>query len=186
MEDAQIVQLYWDRDERAIPATAEKYGSYCLKLAQGIVGDAEDAKECVNDAYWNAWNAMPPHRPEALSAFLAKLVRRVAFNRYQHDRAEKRGGGELPAVLDELAECVSGREDVERAFDARELAAAIDGFLETLPREKRTLFLRRYFYAESVSGLARRSGRTEGAVSMTLLRLRQKLRAYLLERGYEV
>lgn len=184
MEDAQIVRLYWDRDERAIPATAEKYGGYCTSIAQNILGSPEDADECVNDAYWNAWNAMPPNRPSVLSAFLGKIVRNVSFNRYKHNTADKRGGGELPMVLEELSELVSGRDDVEQALDRKELVKAIDAFLDGLSPKKRSIFVSRYWHTDSVSEIAERHGMTAGAVSMTLNRLRLRLHDYLSERGF--
>ena len=186
MDDAQIVQLYWNRDERAIPATAEKYGAYCEKIARSIVGNREDAEECVNDTYLNAWNAIPPHRPSALSTFLGKITRNAAFNKFKHNTADKRGGGELPAILDELAECVSGKEDVEQKIDGKELAKVVDSFLKSLPRDKRNVFVRRYWYSDGIPDIARRYGMKESAVSVTLSRLRLKLRDYLSERGYDV
>ena len=136
MDDAQIVQLYWDRDEQAIPATSEKYGNYCTSIAMNILGNQEDAEECVNDTYLNAWNAMPPHRPSILPTFLGKITRNLSFNRYKHHTADKRGGGEMPAVLEELSDLVSGRDDVEQAFDQRELTKAIDTFLDGLSPKK--------------------------------------------------
>lgn len=135
MHDAALVQLYWDRDERAIPATADRYGSYCASIARNILGSPEDAEECVNDTWLKAWNTMPPHRPDSLSAFLGKIVRNLSLNRYRHNTADKRGGGELPVVLDELSELVSGKEDVEREIDRRELVQAMDAFLECLSPE---------------------------------------------------
>ena len=117
MDDAQIVQLYWDRNEQAIRATADKYGNYCTSIAKNILGNQEDAEECVNDTYLTAWNAMPPHRPSILSTFLGKITRNLSFNRYKHNTADKRGGGEMPAVLEELSDLVSGKDNVEQAFD---------------------------------------------------------------------
>lgn len=186
MEDSQIVQLYWDRSASAIPATAKKYGSYCTAIARNILGSAEDAEECVNDTYLQAWNAMPPHRPLRLSAFLGRITRNLSFNRYKRLHAGKRGGGELAVVLDELAECVSGAGDVERELDRQELAKAIDGFLNTLSPEKRSIFVCRYWYSDSIADIARRHGMKEGAVSMALNRMRQKLREHLLERGFSL
>ena len=110
MDDANIVQLYWDRNEQAIPATADKYESYCTSIAKNILGNHEDTEECVNDTYLNAWNSMPPHRPSILSTFLGKIVRNLSFNRYKHNTADKRGGGELPVVLEELSDLVSGKD----------------------------------------------------------------------------
>ena len=184
MDDAKIVQLYWDRNELAIPATAGKYGRYCTSIAENILGSPEDAKECVNDTYLNAWNSMPPHRPGILSAFLGKIVRNLSFNRYKHNTADRRGGGELPIVLDELSDLVSGETDVEQEIDRMELVNAIDAFLDTLSTKKRSIFIRRYWYTDSISDIAGKLGMSNGAVSMALSRLRLKLHNYLLERGF--
>lgn len=186
MDDAKIVQLYWDRNEQAIPAAADKYGNYCTSIAKNILGNREDAEECVNDTYLNAWNSMPPHRPSILSTFLGKIVRNLSFNRYKHNTADKRGGGELPMVLDELSDLVSGRDDVEQEIDHKELVKAIDTFLDGLPADKRSIFISRYWHTDSISEIAIRHGMTDGAVSMTLNRLRLKLHNYLLERGFEL
>ena len=184
MDDAQIVQLYWDRNEQAIHATSDKYGNYCTSIAKNILGNQEDAEECVNDTYLNAWNTMPPHRPSILSIFLGKITRNLAFNKYKHNHVMKRGNGEIAVVLDELAECVSGVDDVEQEIDRRELVATINSFLETLPPKKRNIFICRYWYSDSVSSIARRYEMTESNVSVTLNRLRSKLKEYLSERGY--
>ena len=186
MNDANIVQLYWDRNEQAIPATADKYGNYCTSIAQNILGSREDAEECVNDTYLNAWNSMPPHRPSILSAFLGKIVRNLSFNRYKRNAADKRGGGQLPMVLDELSDLVSGKDDVEQEIDRKELVNTIDAFLDTLTPEKRSIFISRYWYTDSISEIAVQHGMKAGAVSMTLNRLRLKLHNYLLERGFEL
>lgn len=186
MEDAKIVQLYFERDEQAIPETANKYGNYCTAIAKNILGNREDAEECVNHTYLNTWNTIPPHKPKMLSTFLGKIVRNLAFNRYKYNTADKRGGGETAVILDELSECVSGREDVEQAYEQKELVAVINDFLGTLPTEKRNIFVRRYWYADDISDIATRFGMSYPAISMTLKRLRGKLREYLTERGYEV
>ena len=184
MEDLQIVELYWARSADAIPATAEKYGGYCAAIARNILGNAQDAEECVNDTWLGAWNSMPPHRPHALAAFLGKITRNLSFNRYKQNRADKRGGGELPLVLDELAECVSGRDSVEGELDKKELVRAIDAFLQRLTPEKRRIFVCRYWYADSVGSIAARTGMTESHVSMTLTRLRRSLRDELTKEGF--
>lgn len=186
MDDGKIVQLYWDRDEQAIPATADKYGNYCASIARNILGSQEDAEECVNDAYLCAWNSMPPHWPKMLSVFLGKLTRNVSLNRYKYDTAEKRGGGEVPVVLDEVAELVSGTDSVEQEVDRGELVSAIDTFLKRLPADRRSMFVCRYWYFDSVSSIASRFGMTENHVSVTLNRLRFKLRHDLLERGFDL
>lgn len=186
MEDTEIVALYWRRDQQAISETAGKYGGYLNAIAMNILSNPEDSQECVNDTYLNAWNAMPPHRPAMLRTFLGKLTRNLAFNRYQRDHAQKRGGGEIPLILDELGDCVSGRLDVEASYDRKLLMAAIHAFLQKQPEVKRRVFLCRYWYADSVSSIARRFSLTENYVSVILSRLRTKLRQYLLKRGFDL
>lgn len=186
MDDAKIVQLYFDRNEQAIPATADKYGNYCKSIANNILGNHQDADECVNDTYLNTWNTIPPHRPKMLSTFLGKIVRNLSFNRYKHNTACKRGGGELPAVLDELAGCVSGNDDVEQAYEYKELVKDINDFLSTLPVHKRNIFVCRYWYTDSVADIAARYNMSYSAVSMELTRLRTKFHNYLIGRGYEL
>ena len=186
MDDTEIIRLYWDRDERAIPATAQKYGHYCSSIARNILGSNEDAEECVNDTYLKAWHAMPPHRPMVLSAFLGKITRNLALNRYRHDSAGKRGGGERVVVLDEIGEMVSDKDNVEQQLDRKELLKAIDEFLDGLPEGKRKIFVCRYWYFESIPDLAHRFGMTENHVSVTLSRLRRRLNKYLSERGFEL
>lgn len=186
MDDIKIIQLFWDRNEQAISVTASKYGNYCTSIARSILGNCEDVEECVNDTYLKAWNSIPPHRPEILSVYLGKIVRNLSFNRYKYNTAAKRGGGELPAVLDELADMVSGKDNVEQESDYRELVKTINVFLDTLSPEKRSIFISRYWHTRSISEIARRHAMTEGAVSMTLNRLRLKLRRSLSERGFEL
>ena len=186
MDDTMIVRLYWDRNEQAIPITAAKYGSYCTSIAKNILGSHEDAEECVNDTYLNAWNSMPPHRPAVLSAFLGKITRNLSLKRYDYNTAHKRGGGQAALVLDEIAEFLSDTDSVEQEIDRRELVRAIDSFLDRLPTHKRNIFVCRYWYFDSVSHIADRFGMTENNVSVILSRLRLKLHNYLLERGFEL
>ncbi len=186
MEDGKIVELYFARDEQAIPETAAKYGNYCTAIAKNILGSPEDAEECVNDTYLNTWNAIPPHRPTILSTFLGKITRNLAFNRYKYNTAEKRGGSQLPVVLEELSGCVSGKEDVAQVYERKELAAAINVFLKSQSAKKRDIFIRRYWYTDSLEEIARRYHMSDHAVSMTLSRLRTSLRAYLVVRGYHL
>lgn len=186
MDDAKIVQLYWDRNEQAISATADKYGSYCTSIAKNILGNSEDADECVNDTYMSAWNAIPPHKPSVLSTFLGKITRNLSFNRYKHNNADKRGGGETTIILDEIVEFVSDTDGVEQEVDRKELVKAIDTFLDRLPSNKRSIFVCRYWYFDSISDIASRFAMTENNVSVTLSRLRLKLHNYLLERGFEL
>lgn len=186
MEDSRIVQLFWDRSQEAISAAAEKYGTYCAAIAQNILHSDRDTEECVNDTWLSAWNAMPPHRPGRLSVFLGKLTRNLAFNRYSQLRARKRGGGQFELVLEELAECVSGTEDVEQELDRITLVEAIDAFLDGLPQKQRALFLWRYWHAAPVAELARRARMSEGNVSVTLHRIRKQLKEHLIKGGFTV
>ena len=184
MEDTQIIGLFWARDPEAIPAASEKYGDYCAAIARNILRDREDEEECLNDTWLHAWNAMPPHRPQVLRTFLGRLTRNLSLNRLAQRNAQKRGGGD--SVREELSELVSGREEPVDEVLSRELAATIDGFLSTLSREQRSLFLRRYWYYDSVTELAKRFGMSPNRVSVTLRRLRAKLKAELTERGYDL
>lgn len=186
MDDNDIIRLYWARDDQAIRATAEKYGQYCGSIARNILNDQQDAEECVNDTYLRAWNAMPDLWPERLPSFLGRITRNLAFNRYQHGRAEKRGGGETALVLDELAGCVSGRDSAEQLLDRQELARALNSFVRDLPEEKRRIFVRRYWYADSIADIAGDCGLLRGTVSKALERMRRQLRTYLRERGFEL
>lgn len=186
MDDNKILQLYWDRDEKAISATSQKYGSYCQSIARNILGNVEDAKECVNDTYLNAWNSIPPQRPKMLSAYLGKITRNLSFNLYKKNKAEKRGGSQIPLVLDELSEVISTSTNLEEDWNRKEIVEAINSFLSSIPAEKRKLFVCRYWYADSVKDIAEKFGMTEGNVSVTLNRLRKKLHNYLEERGFEL
>ena len=133
MEDSFIVDLYWRRDETAIARTDEKYGRLCRKISDDILSSREDSEECVADTYLALWNCIPPQRPEHLGAYLFRTVRNAAFSRFRADSAQKRGGGEASAALDELAECVAGRDNVEQIIEARELSHAVNAFLHTPP-----------------------------------------------------
>ncbi len=186
MDDKEILDLYWRRDSSAIWATAEKYGSYCKTIAINILENNEDADECVNDTYLNAWNSIPPRRPKMLATYLGKIVRNLSFDRYRRRQADKRGAGQMEMVLEELSECVSGRDSVEVEIDRKELVRELDKFLGTLPKELSGIFLCRYWYAMPIGEIAGKFGKTESNVSVILNRLRKKLKNYLLEQGYEV
>ncbi|MFG6329395.1 MAG: sigma-70 family RNA polymerase sigma factor [Lachnospiraceae bacterium] len=186
MDDNGIIQLYWDRNEQAIRLTSEKYGNYCKSIARNILNNDEDVKECVNDTYFNAWNSMPTHWPEQLSTFLGKITRNLSFNKYKSNHTKKRGGGEITLVLDELADCVSDVGDVEQIIDRQELEKAVNSFVRSLSIKKRNIFVRRYWYADSVSKIATDYGMLQGTVSKTLARTRKQLKAYLTEMGFEL
>ena len=183
MEDNRIVDLYWLRCEEAIAETASKYGSYCYAIAYNILHHAEDAKECVNDTYLGAWNAMPPHRPAILRTFLGKIARRASLKRWRDTRREKRGGGETALALDELAECVPSNASVEEEILAAELSNALNRFLGELPEIERKVFVCRYWYLDSIEKISRDFHYSNSKVKSMLYRTRTKLRLYLRQEG---
>ncbi len=186
MEDKDIVRLYWDRNEQAITESQQKYGAYCSSIARNILSNPADAEECVNDTWLGAWNTMPPQRPAILRTFLGRITRNLSFDLWRRLRRDKRGGGNLDLVLDELAELVSGNETPEDLFLTKELGEEIGRFLAALPDEKRAMFILRYWYADSVRDIAERFQMRENTVSVTLSRTRARLKTHLTERGYEI
>ncbi|MGM9522168.1 MAG: RNA polymerase sigma factor [Oscillospiraceae bacterium] len=186
MTDAEIIERYWQRDESAISNSSEKYGAYCRAVAGNILKDPRDLEECVNDTWLKAWGSIPPQRPSRLKLFFARITRNLAFSMYRSKTAEKRGGGEISAVLDELAECLPGGADTEEAFSAAELGRRINSFAAALPKRERDIFVRRYFFTESVRQIARTFGLTENNVSVILSRTREKLRKQLEKEGYVI
>ena len=183
MDDRQIIALYNERSETALSETANKYGRYCRTIAYNILYNEEDSEECVNDTWMRAWESIPPQCPERLSAFLGKITRNLALNRYKNNTREKRGGGQAVLVLEELAECVPGTDSTEQAVEEALLVEVLNGFLEELPVEKRKIFMRRYWYLSSVKEIGLDFGMSESNVKMTLLRLREKLRKVLEKEG---
>ena len=159
MEDKDIIQLFFDRNEQAIEETSMKYGNYCSSIAMNILKNRADAEECVADTYQKCWD--------------------------KKMNADKRGSGQLTLILDELAEVVSDKDSVENHIENRELIKEINTFLDSLPQEKRIMFVRRYWYSDSVADIARRCGVSENNVSVNLNRIRKRLRRYLCERGFE-
>lgn len=181
--DGEILALFSARDENAIAAADAAYGALCRKIAQNILGNAQDAEECVNDMLLAAWNSIPPE-PEHLRAYLAALTRNLALNRLQRQNAQRRGGGELPLVLEELAEILPASETVETAVDSRALTDAIAAFLRGITPRARRVFLLRYFSAMPVSDVAKALMLNENTVKSILMRTREKLRVYLEKEGY--
>ena len=186
MEDFEIVELYWDRNENAITQTDRKYGKYCRKIAFSIVNDREDTEECVNDTYLQTWNSLPPQRPEKLSTYLGKICRNISINLYEKLTAEKRGGNETDACLDELSELIGGSSEVEEQLDLTVLTDLINKFLRRCEKQARTVFVQRYWYMMSVKEIARENRMSDSNVKMTLSRTREKLKLYLEEEGYSI
>ena len=179
MNDQEIIDLYWTREESAITATAEKYGSYCHAIAYQILYNNQDAEECTNDTYLGAWNSMPPRRPNRLSTYLGKITRNLALNRYKRYTAEKRGGGQVESVLSELEDCIPAAGSVEQAAEEEVLVSVINRFLQAQPREKRNIFIRRYWHLWPVRNIADAYGMSESKVTSMLFRMRGELRRRL-------
>lgn len=186
MNDEQILDLYFARDEQALVETDRKYGGYCFTMANSILHNDQDAEETVSDTYLKAWNAIPPKRPGIFKMFLAKITRNLAFTRFRGSAAAKRGGGELELVLEELEGCVAAPGAAEDSVNARELARAIRAFLNTLPAREQDIFLRRYFFVEESSVIAQRYGMKPATVLRTLSRTREKLKKFLTQEGYAI
>lgn len=184
MNDDQILDLYFARDERAITETDTKYGAYCLQVADRILSDSLDAEEAVNDTWLRAWNTIPPKRPSVLKLYLAKITRNLAFSKYRALTAEKRGGGEIALALDELAGCIGTEEDIGSRLNKQELTESIQRLLEGVPPRDRNIFIRRYFFVESTADIAARYGLKESNVLMILTRVRKKLKEHLIKEGY--
>lgn len=183
MDDSQIVDLYWQRKENAISATAQKYGRYCHAISYNILASNPDAEECVNDTYLAAWNSIPPHKPSVLSAYLAKLTRRISLNRWRNTTRLKRGGGEIPLVLEELAYLLPAGEDTAAIAEKQELAAAIKAFITALPQPDRDVFVCRYFHLAPLDQIATKFGFTPSKTKSMLFRTRNKLRTHLEKEG---
>ena len=186
MDDHKIIDLYWARSQQAIAESDRKYGTYCRTIARNILPRLEDAEECVNDTWFNAWNAMPPQRPSLLSAFFGKLTRNLSLDRWRRNRAAKRGGSQVEVALHELEGCLPDHRTPDQQLEAGETAALISAFLRAQPELDRRLFIRRYFHLESLAALQARFGLTEGQVKSRLHRTRQKLKLILEQEGIAV
>ncbi len=184
MTDEEILSLFSQRDDRAIEQTRAKYGAYCDKIAARILKNREDREECLNEAFFRVWNAIPPQKPENLRLYLAAAARNLAFSYFRRQTAQKRGGAEVELALEELSECVRASETPEDTVAAKDLGEAVNRFLGTLGARERSIFLRRYFFTDSIGEIAQRHGLRESNVLMILSRTRKKLRRFLREEGY--
>jgi len=183
LEDSLIIGLFFERKEQALEELDRKYGQAVKKTASNILSDRLDVEECVNDTYLGCWNSIPPQKPNPLVSYVCRIARNLAVNRYHANRAEKRSGN-YDLILDELEESIPSPMDVESETEAKELTAAVNLFLAGLSREDRCLFVRRYFYADTVTELAAQTGDSANRVSVRLFRLRGKLKKALAKEGY--
>ncbi len=186
MDDNGIVELYLLRDETAIKHTSEKFGSRLRSLAYGITNDRQTAQECENDTYMEAWNAIPPHEPRSyLYAFLARITRHISLNCCR-ERSRLKRSAFICELSAELEQCIPAPDDVERRIDAMAMSEAINGFLGMLDEEKRNIFIRRYWYLDSIADISQRFALSESKVKTTLFRCRGKFREYLEKEGYAI
>jgi len=185
MDDGSIIELYWERKEEAIQETALKYGRLCAHIARNILSSYEDSEECVNDTYFSVWNAIPNKRPIRFSAFISKITRNLALKKYEFISAAKRNPAAI-ASLEELGDCVSGTESVESEIEKICIESTIDKFLWQQSEEKRNIFIRRYWYFDSIEDICQSTGFTQSKVKSMLYEMRQKLRKQLEREGIEI
>ena len=183
MEDDKIIQLFWQRSEDAIAETAVKYGTYCKSISYGILRNTEDAEECVTDTYLKVWYAIPPEKPRYFGAFLGKIVRNLSINRYRRNRAKFRGGDQVRLAFEELEQSIPSPHTVEKLAEEAELIAALERFLQGLSREKRKVFLLRYWYFRSLAEISEQLQMSEPKIRSMLFRMRKELKAHLEGEG---
>ncbi len=184
MEDKEIVRLYWERNELAIKETSMKYGRYLYTIAYNILHDKEDADESVNDAYYKTWECIPPHFPEVLATFVGKITRRISLNKWHYKTRKKRGDGQVSLALEELEECISAVDDVEKSLEHKELLQLINTFLGNLSETERDLFVCRYWFFASIQELCEKFSFSESKTKSMLFRTREKLKICLEKEGY--
>ena len=183
MDDEAIIGLYWARSEEAIRRTAEKYGGYCGQIIRRVLGDGRDAEECLSDTWLGAWSSIPPRRPNCLSVYLGKITRNLSLNRARSYTAQKRGLGQTDLVLSELEDCIPADNDVEQILDEMILTRSINQFLRAQPRQKRNIFIRRYWYLYPIRNIAAAYGMSESKVASLLFRMRNELKSCLEKEG---
>lgn len=185
MEDLQIIDLYFKRDEAAISETDKKYGAFCHSIALNILSIHADAEECVNDTYVQAWDTIPPQRPAKFGAWLGRVVRNISINLWNKDRRQKRYAG-MEQLLDELGDCIPSLQTPEREIEEKELTEIINKWLLSLLQNDRILFTRRYWNGEALNELAKECGTTPGKLAKRMYKLRQRLKLTLEQEGYSI
>lgn len=186
MKDTDIIELYWKRSENAIKETSVKYGKYCLKIALNILNNDKDSEECVNDTYFKIWNNIPPQRPDNFMAYIGRITRNTALDKYKSISRKKRSNGQTEAVLEELTNCIPSCNNTENIADNMVLTDVFNSFLSSLPTETRKIFMRRYWYMSSIKEIARDFNYSESKVKMLLLRARNELRTLLEKEGLNI
>jgi len=184
MEDKEIISLYLDRNERAIEETAHKYGKSLKSIALRILADEDDGNECVNDTYLRVWNTVPPTIPTHFSAFLHRIARSISIDRYRARKTNKQKASEYTASLEELQECIAGKETPQECLELQLLTKSIETYLKGLKREQRQIFLCRYYFMDPIKKIAQYFAISEGKVKSTLFRIRCGLKEYLQQEGF--
>lgn len=185
MEDKEILDLFFERSEQAFAVLSSKYGRLCRQIAENVLGSAQDAEECVNDAYLALWNSIPPSRPDPLPAYLCRVVRNHSIKKHRSNTAAKRNSY-YDLALDELSDCIPAADTVENQLALSELSQAIDSFLEGLDKESRVMFVRRYWFSDSIADIAALFACSPNKVAVRLHRLREKLRKKLIKEGIAI
>lgn len=183
MDDSQIIELFYERSEQAIIELSEKYGALCRRIADNILNNSLDTEECLNDAYLGAWNTIPPQNPSPLTAYICRIVRNLAIKKFHSNTATKRNSV-YDVSLDELENCFGSLNSAEDEYSLKVLSEKINGFLEDLCTENRVIFVRRYWFADSISDIADRLSMNTHNVTVRLSRIRNKLKKYLEKEGY--
>lgn len=186
MQDNQIIELYFRRDERAIAESSVKYGLYCTSIAQNILQNMQDSEECVNDTWLSAWNSIPPAQPSVLKTYLGRITRNLAIDKWRRNHSQKRGFGEVAVALDEISEITASGYTVDDQYRDQEFMRIFNLFLRTLPERDRNVFIRRYYFTDSVPDIAAWFGMTQANVLKVLSRTRSKLKNYLDKEWYEI
>jgi RNA polymerase sigma factor (sigma-70 family) len=185
LHDSEIIDLFFERSDQAIVELSKKYGALCRKVSKNILNNVLDAEECVNDAFLGAWNTIPPQRPNPLRTYICRIVRNLSIKKYHANTSMKRNSF-YDVALDELEECLPSPVNVEKELAAKELTDLLDSFLDTLDKGNRILFMRRYWYSDSISDIASGLQISKNSVTVRLFRIREKLKKYLREEGFEL
>ena len=183
MSDSEIIELFYARSEKAITELKYIYGKYCYKIANNILSNNEDVEECMNDTYLSVWNSIPPNTPNSLLSYIGKITRNIALDKYRTENARKRGGGEINLVLEELKEFISSKNNIEKELENKEIIKVINNFLETMEKEKRVIFVLRYYYSENIKMISYKLGISESKIKSILFRIRKELKKHLDEEG---
>ena len=185
MDDSKIIDLFFERSQQALTELSKKYGAICHKVAVNVLKNDNDAEECVNDAYMGVWNTIPPQRPDSLAAYVFRITRNLSLKKYRYNVAEKRNSY-YDVALDELEDCLGYSTTPQDELDAKELTSIFDGFLGELDKTNRIIFVRRYWFSDSIADIAKILNMRDHAVVSRLSRMREKLKQYLIEKGVTI